>query len=163
MGLRNSQSFGRIIIHPANNNIVFAAVLGSAWGYGPDRGVYRTTNGGKSWEKVLYINERTGAADIDIDPQNLIISLLACGITFTGHTYIIILEKAAVFIKVQMVEIPGRKVIKDCQKENLEEYHLIILEKIRDMLLQSCSLVRLIQVFTQVMMVEVRGLKCLLN
>ncbi|HEY2975951.1 MAG TPA: hypothetical protein VGJ48_25785 [Pyrinomonadaceae bacterium] len=70
MGLPNSNSFGKIVIDPTNNNVVFAAVLGSQWGPGSDRGVYRTTDGGKSWKKVLYVEEKTGAADIAIDPKN---------------------------------------------------------------------------------------------
>jgi len=70
MGLPNSNSFGKIVIDPTNNDIVFAAVLGSEWGYGPDRGVYRTTDAGKNWKKVLYVDEKTGAADIVIDPKN---------------------------------------------------------------------------------------------
>lgn len=70
MGLPNSNSFGKIVIDPTNNNVVFAAVLGSQWGHGPDRGVYRTTDGGKSWTKVLYVDEKTGPADIAIDPKN---------------------------------------------------------------------------------------------
>jgi len=46
------------------------AALGTAWGDTYERGVYRTTNGGKSWEKVLFVNPRTGAADMDMDPEN---------------------------------------------------------------------------------------------
>jgi photosystem II stability/assembly factor-like uncharacterized protein len=70
VGLPNSNSFGKIIIDPTNNNIVFAAVLGSEWAYGPDRGVYRTIDGGKNWKKVLYVDDKTGAADIAVDPKN---------------------------------------------------------------------------------------------
>lgn len=70
LGLENSNSISRISIDPKNENIVFVAVLGSPWGYGPDRGIYRTKDGGKTWKKVLYVNERTAGSDVIIDPKN---------------------------------------------------------------------------------------------
>ncbi|HEY3780690.1 MAG TPA: hypothetical protein VGL56_06375 [Fimbriimonadaceae bacterium] len=70
MGLPNVLSFGRIVINPKDNDNVFAAVLGSAWGPGPDRGIYRTKDGGKTWKKVLFVNDRTAGADITVDPKN---------------------------------------------------------------------------------------------
>jgi photosystem II stability/assembly factor-like uncharacterized protein len=70
LGLKESISIGRIAIHPKDNNIVLVAVLGSPWGYGPDRGIYKTRDGGKTWKKVLYVNEKTAGADVMIDPEN---------------------------------------------------------------------------------------------
>src|SRR5437762_871639 len=70
MGLPKSYSVSRIVIDPKNENTVYAAVLGSTWGYNPERGVYKTTDGGKTWEKTLYVDEKTGAADLAMDPHN---------------------------------------------------------------------------------------------
>lgn len=61
---------GTMAIHPNNENIVFAAVLGSAFGAGPERGIYRTTDGGDNWEKVLFVDEDTGASDVAFNPAN---------------------------------------------------------------------------------------------
>ncbi len=70
MGLENSRNIHRIIVHPTNPDVVYVGVQGSAWGDHPDRGVFRTRDGGKTWEKILYRNERTGIADLVMDPQN---------------------------------------------------------------------------------------------
>ncbi len=70
MGLDNTKLIHRIIIHRDNPDIVYAGVMGSAWGPSPDRGVYRTKDGGKNWEKILYENEETGIADLVVDPSN---------------------------------------------------------------------------------------------
>lgn len=69
MGLTGTQTISRIIIHPENHDIVYVAASGHEWTYGPDRGVYKTTDGGKTWEKILYINEKTGAIDLVMDPE----------------------------------------------------------------------------------------------
>src|SRR5229473_420249 len=61
---------GKIIVHPANPDIAFAAVLGHAFGPNPERGVYRTTDGGKIWSKVLFKNADTGASAVSMDPNN---------------------------------------------------------------------------------------------
>lgn len=70
MGLGLSYSIGKIVIHPTDDNIVFAAVLGSPWGYGPDRGIYKTKDGGKSWGKVLYTDEKSAGTEVIVDPKN---------------------------------------------------------------------------------------------
>ncbi|NNE29293.1 MAG: hypothetical protein HKN16_06635, partial [Saprospiraceae bacterium] len=70
MGLENTKLIHRIIIHRDDPNTVFVAALGSAWGPNSQRGVYRTNNGGKSWKKVLYINNDTGCGDLVVDPSN---------------------------------------------------------------------------------------------
>lgn len=70
MGLDNSEHISKIIIHPANPNIVYVAVPGRLWSDSPDRGLYKTTDGGKTWEKILYTNEKTGCADVIMDPRN---------------------------------------------------------------------------------------------
>ncbi|MEM6345872.1 MAG: hypothetical protein AAF927_18405 [Bacteroidota bacterium] len=70
MGLENTRNVHRVIIHPENPDIVWIGVQGSAWGEHPERGIYKTTDGGKTWRKVLYVNESTGIADLVQDPQN---------------------------------------------------------------------------------------------
>ena len=70
MGLEDSRTIHRIIINPSNPNIVTVGSLGSIWGPTKDRGVYQTRDGGKTWNKVLYIDEETGCADMVMDPHN---------------------------------------------------------------------------------------------
>jgi photosystem II stability/assembly factor-like uncharacterized protein len=69
-GLDRTGRIGRIVIDPRNPDIVFAAALGHGYGPQPDRGVFRTTDGGGTWERVLFVDEQTGAADIAMDPTN---------------------------------------------------------------------------------------------
>lgn len=70
MGLEKTARIGRIVVHPSNPDLVYAAALGHGYGPQEERGVYRTKDGGKTWEKVLFIDENTGAADIAMDPSN---------------------------------------------------------------------------------------------
>jgi len=70
MGLKETERIGRIAINPDNPDIVYVAALGHLWGPNQERGVFKTTNGGNTWEKVLYINENTGCSDIALDPDN---------------------------------------------------------------------------------------------
>ncbi|MFM8744242.1 MAG: WD40/YVTN/BNR-like repeat-containing protein [Cytophagales bacterium] len=70
MGLEKTRNIYRIIIDPKNTNTIYVGAIGSPWGEHPERGVFKTTDGGNSWEKVLYVNEKTGCADLVIDPTN---------------------------------------------------------------------------------------------
>ncbi|MGQ0649228.1 MAG: WD40/YVTN/BNR-like repeat-containing protein [Gemmatimonadaceae bacterium] len=70
MGLRGTQSIHRIAIHPRNADVVFVAATGALYGPSPERGVYRTTDGGRTWSRVLYVDENTGANNIVIDQSN---------------------------------------------------------------------------------------------
>jgi photosystem II stability/assembly factor-like uncharacterized protein len=70
MGLKNSRQIGMILIDPRNSDVVYVAAEGSLWGPGGDRGLYKTTDGGKNWEKVLEISENTGVNNIICDPRN---------------------------------------------------------------------------------------------
>jgi len=70
MGLADTHTIGRIIIHPENPDIVYVAAPGHEWTYNKERGVFKTTNGGKTWDKILYINEKIGAADLVMDPSD---------------------------------------------------------------------------------------------
>ncbi len=70
MGLKNSRQIGDIIINPNNPDIVYVAAEGSIWAPNKERGVYKTTDGGKTWKQVLFISENTGVANICFDPRN---------------------------------------------------------------------------------------------
>jgi photosystem II stability/assembly factor-like uncharacterized protein len=70
VGLRDTRAVGAVIVHPRNPDIVFVAALGHPYGPNSERGVFRTTDGGKTWEKVLYKDENTGAVDVVFDPNN---------------------------------------------------------------------------------------------
>ena len=70
VGLENSRHIPRIRVHPQNPDVVYAAVLGDLFKDSEDRGVYKSIDGGKSWSKVLFANNRAGAVDLILDPQN---------------------------------------------------------------------------------------------
>ena len=70
MGLKESRQIGEILIDPRNSDVVYVAAEGSIWGPNKERGVYKTTDGGKSWKKVLYISENTGVANLAFEPGN---------------------------------------------------------------------------------------------
>lgn len=69
-GLGLSEKIGRIAIDPANSDIVYVAAQGPLWASGGERGLYKTTNGGASWSRVLHVSENTGISDVVIDPRN---------------------------------------------------------------------------------------------
>jgi len=70
MGLENSERINRIALHPTNPDIAYVAAMGTLWGPNEERGVYKTSDGGTSWDRILYINDSTGATDIKIDTVN---------------------------------------------------------------------------------------------
>lgn len=70
IGLENTSTISRVVVHPTNPNIVYAAAGGNEWSYNPDRGVYQTTDGGKTWKKILYQDEKTGCNDLRMDPSD---------------------------------------------------------------------------------------------
>jgi len=70
MGLKNSRQIGEILIDPRNSDIVYVAAEGSIWGPNDERGVFKTTDGGITWEKVLFISENTGVANLSFEPGN---------------------------------------------------------------------------------------------
>ena len=70
MGLRATRHIGRIVIHPRNPDVLYVAALGHLWGPNAERGVYKTTDGGRTWSQVLKINDDTGVSDIAMDPQS---------------------------------------------------------------------------------------------
>lgn len=70
IGLDSTEHIARILIHPENTDLIYVAVPGALWSDSKHRGVYRSTNGGESWEKLFYINEKTGCAELVMDPTN---------------------------------------------------------------------------------------------
>ncbi len=70
MGLKKSEHIGKIIVRPGNSNEVWVAAQGPLWNAGGDRGLYKTTDGGKTWDKSLYISENTGVSDLVMDPRD---------------------------------------------------------------------------------------------
>ncbi len=70
MGLENTRHISRIVINPGDPNIVFVAAMGHLWGPNKERGIYKTTDGGKTWQQVLYVDENTGFADLAMHPAD---------------------------------------------------------------------------------------------
>lgn len=69
-GLEKTKTIHRVIVHPNRSEIVYAGAHGSAWGPNSERGVFKTNNGGDTWEKILFVNDSTGCADMVMDPRN---------------------------------------------------------------------------------------------
>ena len=70
MGLEKAGRIGRVEIDPCNPDVVLVCALGHAYGPQPERGVFRTADGGKTWDKVLFVDENTGCSDLSMDPNN---------------------------------------------------------------------------------------------
>ncbi len=68
MGLRDSKHVGRIVLHPQNPDVVFVAAMGHLWGPNGERGLYKSTDGGETWRRVLFVDDETGAVDVALDP-----------------------------------------------------------------------------------------------
>lgn len=69
MGLEDSERIADILVHPGNSDLVYVAAMGHLWDSNEERGVYKTTDGGENWEKILFVDENTGCADLAMDPQ----------------------------------------------------------------------------------------------
>ena len=87
VGLEDTQHIARIVIHPTNPNIVWVAALGHLFSPNAERGVFKTTDGGHTWKKVLYRTEDTGAIDLIIDPRdpNVLYAALYQGMRHPWH------------------------------------------------------------------------------
>lgn len=70
MGLKDSRNIHRIILDPRNSDVIYVGVQGAAWGAGEQRGLFKSTDGGKTWKKILYKNDRSGIGEVIIDPSN---------------------------------------------------------------------------------------------
>ncbi|MBW3552699.1 MAG: hypothetical protein KY466_04265 [Gemmatimonadetes bacterium] len=69
-GLEKTQVIGRIVVHPKNPDVAWVAALGAIWGSNQERGLYKTTDGGRTWRKVKHISDRAGFVDVALDPRN---------------------------------------------------------------------------------------------
>jgi photosystem II stability/assembly factor-like uncharacterized protein len=70
LGLERSERIHRIVLHPTDPDVAWVGAMGPAWSGGEERGVFKTTDGGQTWRKVLYVNESTGISDLVMDPRN---------------------------------------------------------------------------------------------
>ncbi|HET8786440.1 MAG TPA: hypothetical protein VFM38_12450, partial [Candidatus Limnocylindrales bacterium] len=70
MGLEKTQHIGRIVVHPTNPNIVYVAALGAAWKANPERGLYKTEDGGQTWKQIKFVSDKAGFIDVGLDPTN---------------------------------------------------------------------------------------------
>jgi len=70
MGLEKTQHIGRIVVHPTNPNIVYVAALGAAWKANPERGLYKTEDGGQTWKLAKFVSDKAGFIDVALDPKN---------------------------------------------------------------------------------------------
>ena len=70
VGLADSRAIGRIVIHPTGPDTVYVAALGHLWGASNERGVYKTSDGGKTWTRILFVNDTTGFVDLEMDPRD---------------------------------------------------------------------------------------------
>ena len=73
LGLENTRHISRVLVSPADPDVVYVGAMGSFWGPNEERGVFRSTDGGETWEKVLYLDDRHGVSDMDMDPTNPLI------------------------------------------------------------------------------------------
>ena len=70
LGLEDTRHIGKVVVHPTNPDLVYVAALGHAWGRNKQRGVFRSKDGGKTWQHILFFSDRTGSHDVAIDPVN---------------------------------------------------------------------------------------------
>lgn len=70
LGLHDTRSIGRVVLHPTDPNVAYVAAVGNLWKANPERGVFKTTDAGRTWAKVLYVDTLTGATDLVMDPRN---------------------------------------------------------------------------------------------
>jgi len=89
VGLENSEHIGKILVHPKNSDVVFVAAQGPLWKSGGDRGLFKTTDGGKTWTNVLKISKHTGINEVHMDPKNPNI-MYACSYQRRRHTWVLI-------------------------------------------------------------------------
>ncbi|HEX3866268.1 MAG TPA: YCF48-related protein, partial [Gemmatimonadaceae bacterium] len=84
VGLAETRQIGRVLVNPTNADVVYVAALGHVWAPNPERGVFRSKDGGKTWQKILFRNDSTGAVDLAMDPHDP--NVLYAGLWQTGRT-----------------------------------------------------------------------------
>jgi photosystem II stability/assembly factor-like uncharacterized protein len=111
LGLPESHHIGKIVINEAEPNTAWVAALGHLYSPNKERGVYKTTDGGKTWNQTLYVDANTGAVDLDIDSKNPSDYMRLCGIKRGRLLTLKSLVKQVVYIRVQTAVILGSKSI----------------------------------------------------
>ena len=108
MGLKDSERISAIAIHPQNPEVVYVGALGHAFGPNEERGVFMTTDGGKTWTRTLYIDREHGVSDLDIDPTNPNILYALCGALIASPGLIAAAAKKAGYSSQSTAGAPGR-------------------------------------------------------
>ena len=106
-GLKDSRHIVRIVIDPKHPDIVWAAVMGHLFGPSEERGVYKTTDGGKTWKRVLYVNAQTGCSELVMEPGNPSVLYAVCGMPYARPGAWKAAERAAAYIRAPMAAKPG--------------------------------------------------------
>ena len=120
MGLEKTRHIHKVIIDPTNPDVVYVGAIGSPWGIHEERGVYKTTNGGDTWERVLFQNTKTGVADMVMDPTNPNKLIVGRGNTKETLGSLKVVAKALECLSHIMEEKLGKNapIKMDCQKAN---------------------------------------------
>jgi len=116
MGLEKTQHIGRILVHPTNPDVVWVAALGALWTTNPERGLYKTTDGGKSWTLSKFISDKAGFVDLAMDPRNPDVLYAASWERIRKGHYLKAAARAARSGRAPMVAPPGaRSPATDCR------------------------------------------------
>ena len=107
IGLEESRNIGRMVVNPTNPDVLYVAAMGSLFANGQNRGIFKTSDGGQTWEQSLFVSDSTGAIDIVIHPKNPIHFTQLCGNGFAGQTEEVTEGQPAEFTVRSMVEQVG--------------------------------------------------------
>ena len=108
MGLKTSEHIGKIVIDPRDSNTVFVAAQGPLWSPGGERGLYKTTDSGKTWKAVITVSENTGVSDVAIDPSNPDVMYAAAWMRRRHFYTLVTADRKARCINQPTAEIRGR-------------------------------------------------------
>ena len=102
MGLKNSEHISKIIVDPNNSNVVYVSAYGPLWSKGGDRGIYKSIDGGENWERIFFVSEHSGMADLIMDPADNTILYTAVHQEEDMCLLILEVEKNRVFLNQQI-------------------------------------------------------------
>lgn len=120
IGLDKTRQIARIIIHPKNPDIVYVAAQGALNGPTPERGIYKSIDGGKTWKNMLFVDQGTGCNDLSMDPNNPLILYASMWEHNRTPGKLIVVDQVVDYINQQMVENPGLKYILDYLKKKVK-------------------------------------------